>query len=553
MPPSLSARLLADTDHLTQSHQGTKKSTSLHAISALRVQLPLPDSQEFGSQPNSLNSCESSYTILKSDPCHLTPNLSRPAIIVENLSKKFRIGTSGGPGYHRLSEMLTGLPRYAYNQFFPRRVPDSGSPRTATSAPATEYSGSPRPVSGRGAGGEGLAPESSSSPLPPPATSLPPTSDFWALRDVSFEVQPGEVVGIIGRNGAGKSTLLKILSRITEPTSGRFGVRGRIASLLEVGTGFHPELTGRENIYVSGITLGMTRAEIKKRFDEIVDFSGVEKFLDTPVKRYSSGMQVRLGFAVAAHLESEILIVDEVLAVGDAEFQKKCLGKMDDVAQSGRTVLLVSHNIQNISSLSTKAVHLESGRAHDVGDARDVCKAYMQSLASGTQSQRRLHDELTIDRVRLLNSLGEATDYFNPGSELTVEVECTAHRRIERPHFYVAIRSIHGSAFGGNMILDGHCPKFIDGSACLLCTFPNIPLLPQDYTVGIGVRRVDGEYFVATLDPAAQFTVLGPLSEYGLHGRIAERLLDGCIPVMVPYRWTLPDGEQVSVSLHAKA
>src|SRR5579863_346859 len=186
--------------------------------------------------------------------------------------------------------------------------------------------------------------------------------EFWALKDVSFDVKAGEVLGIIGRNGAGKSTLLKILSRITEPTKGRVSIRGRVASLLEVGTGFHPELTGRENIFLNGAILGMSRAEIKRKFDEIVAFAEVEKFLDTPVKHYSSGMYVRLAFAVAAHLEPEILIVDEVLAVGDAEFQKKCLGKMQNVADGGRTVLFVSHNMTAIQSLCDAAVVLEKGR-----------------------------------------------------------------------------------------------------------------------------------------------------------------------------------------------
>ncbi|MGC8669458.1 MAG: ABC transporter ATP-binding protein, partial [Chthonomonadales bacterium] len=181
----------------------------------------------------------------------------------------------------------------------------------------------------------------------------PESQSIWALKDVSFEVQPGEVVGIIGRNGAGKSTLLKILSQITEPTEGRVEMRGRVASLLEVGTGFHPELTGRENIYLNGAILGMTRREIDRKFDEIVDFSGVERFIDTPVKRYSSGMYLRLAFAVAAHLDPEILIVDEVLAVGDAAFQKKCLGRMGEVARSGRTVLFVSHNMAAVKALCT--------------------------------------------------------------------------------------------------------------------------------------------------------------------------------------------------------
>lgn len=202
--------------------------------------------------------------------------------------------------------------------------------------------------------------------------------EFWALKDVSFEISRGDVVGIIGRNGAGKSTLLKILSRITEPTTGRIEIRGRVASLLEVGTGFHPELTGRENIYLNGAILGMSRAEIRQKFDEIVAFAEVEQFLDTPVKRYSSGMYVRLAFAVAAHLEPEILVVDEVLAVGDAEFQKKCLGKMQDVAGRGRTVLFVSHNLNAIESLCSRAILLERGRLRaDDRDVRQVIHGYL--------------------------------------------------------------------------------------------------------------------------------------------------------------------------------
>ncbi|HXH72092.1 MAG TPA: ABC transporter ATP-binding protein, partial [Mariprofundaceae bacterium] len=206
---------------------------------------------------------------------------------------------------------------------------------------------------------------------------------FWALKDVSFDVQPGEVVGIIGRNGAGKSTLLKILSRITEPTTGEIGIRGRVASLLEVGTGFHTELTGRENIFLNGAILGMSRQEIGRKFDEIVDFAEVERFLDTPVKRYSSGMYVRLAFAVAAHLEPEILIVDEVLAVGDAQFQNKCMGRMKEVGQEGRTVLFVSHNIGAVNALCTKGMLLERGEVAAIGEVESVLANYM----GGDQAQ----------------------------------------------------------------------------------------------------------------------------------------------------------------------
>src|SRR3981189_2614188 len=245
--------------------------------------------------------------------------MSDAAITVENLSKRYFLGhRSDEQGAYRYTALRDVIGREARN--FARKAVDVFRGRQVVQGDQVE--------------------------------------EFWALKNVSFEVKRGEIVGIIGRNGAGKSTLLKILSRITEPTEGRVLVRGRVASLLEVGTGFHPELTGRENIYLNGVILGMTRAEVKKRFDEIVAFAEVEQFLETPVKRYSSGMYVRLAFAVAAHLEPEILIVDEVLAVGDTEFQKKCLGKMHDVATGGRTVLFVSHNMQAVPVLCSRGLLL---------------------------------------------------------------------------------------------------------------------------------------------------------------------------------------------------
>jgi len=230
--------------------------------------------------------------------------------------------------------------------------------------------------------------------------------NFWALKDVSFEVKQGDVVGMIGRNGAGKSTLLKILSRITEPTEGRIRIRGRVASLLEVGTGFHPELTGRENVYLNGAILGMSRAEIKAKFDEIVAFAEVEKFLDTPVKRYSSGMYVRLAFAVAAHLEPEILIVDEVLAVGDTEFQKKCLGKMEDVSHTGRTIIFVSHNMAAITSLTKTSVLLQAGNCVFFGETQEAVGKYLSSLHSqeARYESPSIVDKPSITRVEVFCS-----------------------------------------------------------------------------------------------------------------------------------------------------
>jgi homopolymeric O-antigen transport system ATP-binding protein len=250
--------------------------------------------------------------------------------------------------------------------------------------------------------------------------------EFWALRDVSFEVKQGEVLGIIGRNGAGKSTLLKILSRITEPDRGRAILRGRVASLLEVGTGFHPELTGRENIFLNGAILGMKRAEIKAKFEEIVAFAEVERFLDTPVKRYSSGMYVRLAFSIAAHLEPEILIVDEVLAVGDAEFQRKCLGKMGEVARGGRTVLFVSHNMAAVRSLTTRGILLDVGRVAACGTSEQVIQHYtlLTSRPAALQACRKWGKgtHTAIREVHLLDKDGCPAAQYIPGAPLRLEV-----------------------------------------------------------------------------------------------------------------------------------
>jgi homopolymeric O-antigen transport system ATP-binding protein len=250
--------------------------------------------------------------------------------------------------------------------------------------------------------------------------------EFWALRDVSFDVREGEVVGIIGRNGAGKSTLLKILSRITEPTEGRVTLRGRVASLLEVGTGFHPELTGRENIFLNGAILGMTRREIKRKFNEIVAFAEVDKFLDTPVKRFSSGMYVRLAFAVAAHLDPEILLVDEVLAVGDAEFQKKCLGKMQDVARGGRTVLFVSHNMAAVEALCGRVIFVENGRIAADGPGTAPIRRYLSVGRSGDNGwkpfRRNAGQSIEIVGAELVVN-GVASHHVRSGEQCSIQIK----------------------------------------------------------------------------------------------------------------------------------
>jgi lipopolysaccharide transport system ATP-binding protein len=318
--------------------------------------------------------------------------VSDSIITVENLSKKYRLRHQSTERYSTLRDTLAAKAKSLFR-------------RNGTPSP-------PRP--GRGQG------EVSKSDIPAPASQ----EDFWALKDVSFEVKQGEVVGIIGRNGAGKSTLLKILSRITEPTEGRVTLRGRVASLLEVGTGFHPELTGRENIFLNGAILGMSRAEIRKKFDEIVAFAEVEKFLDTPVKRYSSGMYVRLAFAVAAHLEPEILIVDEVLAVGDAQFQKKCLGRMSEVARGGRTVLFVSHNMVALQNLCGSALWLASGELVAAGSPAELVHRYLRSNA-GICGERVWEDLQASPGTAEFRLVRAAVRSSNGGDILTVATPLT--------------------------------------------------------------------------------------------------------------------------------
>ncbi|GAA4404354.1 ABC transporter ATP-binding protein [Nibrella viscosa] len=254
--------------------------------------------------------------------------------------------------------------------------------------------------------------------------------EFWALRDVNFSIDQGDRVGIVGHNGAGKSTLLKILSKITEPTTGSVRIQGRVASLLEVGTGFHPELTGRENIYLNGSILGMKREEIRKAFDAIVDFGGIEKFLDTPVKRYSSGMYVRLGFAIAAHLDPEIMIIDEVLAVGDAEFQKKCLGKMRDVSASGRTVLFVSHNLTAVQALCNKTFYFEKGRLIEQGETNQVIASYLSKVSKTklvrtwqTPEEAPGNDRVRIRRIELIPDYPDKATHIDVRTPLRVRFE----------------------------------------------------------------------------------------------------------------------------------
>lgn len=313
----------------------------------------------------------------------------------------------------------------------------------------------------------------------------------WALRDINFEVQQGEVLGIIGKNGAGKSTLLKILSRTTTPTVGTVKVKGRIASLLEVGTGFHPELTGRENVFLNGAILGMTKAEIKKKFDEIIDFAGVERYIDTPVKRYSSGMYVRLAFAVAANLESEILIVDEVLAVGDAEFQKKCLGKMKDVSgKEGRTVLFVSHDITSILNLTERCLQLRNGMTANIGKTSSVVEGYIKGDLISEIEYSSTASSLSpkITHIKVFTTFNNNVHQF--GKALKIEFKLTLPYKLEVPVFSFQIfnsriQPVLNFAFTSDQF------RNIDGEYVITCEIPDLKLYKGRYMLSayLGEQR----------------------------------------------------------------
>jgi lipopolysaccharide transport system ATP-binding protein len=402
-------------------------------------------------------------------------------ISVENLSKKYIIGHQKQQRYTALRDVLTeGAKRYANKLIHPFTKPADD----------------------------------------------PTHEEFWALKDVSFDIQQGDRVGIIGRNGAGKSTLLKILSRITEPTSGKVSIKGRVASLLEVGTGFHPELSGRENIFLNGAILGMSKADIKKRFDEIVAFAEVEKFLDTPVKRYSSGMYVRLAFAVAAHLEPEILIVDEVLAVGDAQFQKKCLGKMEEVGKDGRTVLFVSHNMAMISNLCQKGLMLEGGKISAQGEVSKVIQQYYQNSNKKNEvNNRRIGSEsvelLSVELVGLSGNL-ETTIH----DELTIRMKYKIKKAIDAR----CVPNFHFFAPDGSYVFvssaDG-ISKSPPGIYQADCKVPGGLLNEGTYFVGVAITSYfdSGAFEVDFFERnALMFNVIDPMDErsnrYGYAGPV---------------------------------
>jgi lipopolysaccharide transport system ATP-binding protein len=346
----------------------------------------------------------------------------------------------------------------------------------------------------------------------PEAAKAKTREDFWALRNVSFDLKRGHVLGIIGRNGAGKSTLLKVLSRITEPSEGRVTLRGRVASLLEVGTGFHPELTGRENIFLNGSILGMTRAEIKRKFDEIVAFAGVEKFLDTPVKRYSSGMYVRLAFAVAAHLEPEILVVDEVLAVGDAEFQKKCLDKMGQVARGGRTVLFVSHQLASVRAMCDTVIWMDRGTLKQAGAPATTISNYLSQSLSLDATKIVQNNGCVLESAAIAGDGDNVTGALIAGDPWSV---CVRYRLTNDLQTGVSLRistiqgsvvaDLHECVRGGNVRQAGDYETTFDMS--------KVNLAPGSYLLSVFLMVHQGpQHLIA--DPYARFEVIGTMSGF---------------------------------------
>ncbi len=373
------------------------------------------------------------------------------------------------------------------------------------------------------------------------------STGLWALDDVGFEIQPGEVVGIIGRNGAGKSTLLKILSRITEPTRGRVEIYGRVGSLLEVGTGFHPELSGRENIFLNGSILGMTRREIERNFDEIVAFAELERFIDTPVKRYSSGMYVRLAFAVAAHLEPEILLVDEVLAVGDAAFQKKCLGKMSDVASHGRTVLFVSHNTAAMLNLCSRGILLERGKLVADGSIEPVIQQYLKSLRAATPwdlasyKDRQGKGRVRFTSVRFEDEHGAAIEQGVSGRPLVVKLTYRSADQRPLPNcrasvtFFDALGQVLFNCSSELVIND---PITLPAVGTIRCVVPQLPLSQNQYllTLFLEVNREIEDWILNAIEldvVDGDFYGTGRLYPEGWRGR----------GVLVPHQWIVDENE----------
>jgi len=414
--------------------------------------------------------------------------MSNFAIKVENLGKLYQIGEL--ENYYTLRDSLTNIVKYPFKLI--------SNNHESKKKPEIEY--------------------------------------IWALKDINFEVKHGEIIGIIGRNGAGKSTLLKILSRITTPTEGRALINGRVGSLLEVGTGFHPELTGRENIFLNGSILGMSKKEIERKFDEIANFSEIEKFLDTPVKRYSSGMYVRLAFAVAAHMEPEILIVDEVLAVGDIAFQNKCLGKLGDISKEGRTVLFVSHNLAAIKKLCDKGILLGNGKIVKIDKVDSVVNFYLDSINGinsnsvnniSNYSEYFLHKPIEIKEIEFLNDKLEKLNEIITGQKLVIRINYFVKEKIDKPAFMLCINDYMGIELIklSTLPLSGYYIEALEqGKGYIDLHIDSLPLTAGRYTLDIGVSRPKIDWIINLKD---YFSFEIELSDYYGHGTYLKSKKNG--------------------------
>ncbi len=376
-----------------------------------------------------------------------------------------------------------------------------------------------------------------------PATNAP-KREFRALDNVSFEVSQGEVIGLIGANGAGKSTILKLMAGITRPTSGQVEMRGRVGSLIELGAGFHPELSGRENVFLNGQLMGMSRKQIGERYDQIVEFAELQSFMDTPVKYYSSGMYARLGFAVAAHMDPGILLVDEVLSVGDASFQRKSLERMLALVRSGKTVVFVSHNLYAVEHVCNNVIWIEHGRIRSKGRARDIVKEYLtfdENKLLGEQIRNpHYNDDLGIDEVQLLNCEGKSVSEFLTGDDIEVVIQYTTTEPLNGARFSVGIVDGRGLLFEARMLMDGHSVDISTGTGTLACRFQNVPLTPGVYAVGGEIWGPNGYDVILPWTEWTRFRIINlntHLSSFTEDHSVSHLHLNA--PVLVQYQWNL--------------
>ncbi len=383
--------------------------------------------------------------------------------------------------------------------------------------------------------------------------SSSPDSYHWALREVSFHLNKGEALGIVGRNGAGKTTILKLMSKITKPTSGRVLIDGRVSALIELGAGFHPDLTGRDNIYLNGIILGLSRREVDQQFESIVEFAELASFIDTPVKRYSSGMYARLGFSVAAHTHPDVLVVDEVLAVGDSNFRQKCYDFIHSFVNSGRTTVFVSHDPFVAEQLCQRVVWLQRGEIAAIGNPSRVVEQYLSFMEEHAAEQVETpslgHNKVDVLRVQLADTSGQPRQVFTSGEDVIVSVDYATQERVKHPHFCVWISETPAPdpLFAANMMIDGDAPAFIAGEGTIQCVFKNIPLMPRVYYVWVEVWGEDRAELLFQWQRLGSFHVVDPTLLLNIDERKgAVHFSKSHGPIRVPYEWRMTSNSRLA-------